>query len=188
MPPMEDEMSYNQRNRIFRVLYKRYFNKMRARVMRILYNDRDAADDIAQEAFMRAYAHMDKIYKKDEFLKWIYTVSRNLSYNYKRDKKHDANNSLDSRPFGHENSALLMDKIADANSPAPDETAEKNEIFNMLKEALDRLSPNYRVAVELCGIDGLTYDEAAMRLNTSVSVVAHNLMRAKRELSSIVAA
>jgi RNA polymerase sigma-70 factor, ECF subfamily len=180
-------MSYDQRQRVFKVFYKRYFNKVRSRVMRILFNERDAADDITQEVFMRAYMHLDKIYRRDEFLKWIYTVSRNLSYNYKRDKRYDANNSLDSRPFGHENSALLMDKIADANSPAPDETAEKNEIFNMFIEAIQRLSPNYRLAVQLCGIDGLTYDEAAMRLNTSVNVVAHNLMRAKRELSSIVA-
>jgi RNA polymerase sigma-70 factor, ECF subfamily len=176
-------MSYDQRQRVFKVFYKRYFNKVRSRVMRILFNERDAADDIAQEAFMRAYMHLDKIYKRDEFLKWVYTVSRNLSYNYKRDNRCIISSSLDSKL---ENSPALMDKIADVNSPAPDEIAEKNEIFNIFIEAIQRLSPNYRLAVQLCGIDGLTYDEAAMRLNTSVSVVAHNLMRAKRELSCIM--
>ena len=137
-------MSYNQRNRIFKVLYKRYFNKVRLRVMRILYNEKDVAEDIAQEAFMRAYMYLDKIYRKDEFLKWVYTVSRNLSYNYRRDKKYSINSSL------------------------------------------KKLAPNYRAAVQLCGINGLTYDDAAIALNTSVSVVAHNLMRAKRELSCII--
>jgi RNA polymerase sigma-70 factor, ECF subfamily len=154
--------------------------------MRILYNERDAADDIAQEAFMRAYMYLDKIYKKDEFIKWVYTVSRNLSYNHRRDKRYKMNDSLDSGLSGYENSYALMDKIADAAIAAPDETAHKNEILCMFKEAIQRLSPNYRIAVQLCGIDGLTYDQAAVQLNTSVSVVAHNLMRAKKELSSMV--
>jgi RNA polymerase sigma-70 factor, ECF subfamily len=179
-------MSYDQRQRMFKVFYKRYFNKVRSRVIRILFNERDAADDIAQEAFMRAYMHLDKIYRRDEFLKWIYTVSRNLSYNYKRDKRYDANNSLDSRPFGHENSALLMDKIADINNAAPDELAEKNELLDILRNAVKRLPPNYMAAVQLCGIDGFTYNEAAVALNASVSVVAHNFMRAKKQLSCII--
>jgi RNA polymerase sigma-70 factor, ECF subfamily len=179
-------MSYDQRQRIFKILYRRYFNRVRLRVIRILYNEKDAADDIAQEVFMRAYIHIDKIYKRDEFLKWVYTVSRNLSYNYRRNKRYSLNNSLDVQISGHENSTALMDRIVDANSPAPDETAEKNELLDMLKNALNRLSPNYRMAVQLCGINGLTYLDAAATLNTSVNAVAHNLMRAKKELVSII--
>ncbi|TRZ53954.1 MAG: RNA polymerase sigma factor [Dehalococcoidia bacterium] len=179
-------MSYNQRNRIFKIFYRRYFNKVRLRVMRILYNEKDAADDIAQEAFMRAYMYLDRIYKKDEFLKWVYTVSRNLSYNYRRDKRYDINSSLDAKITGYENNITLLDKTADTSNPAPDEMAQKNEFLHMFKYALKRLSPNYRVALQLCGIDGLTYIEAAQTLNTSVSVIAHNLMRAKRELSCLI--
>jgi len=179
-------MSYNQRNRIFKVLYKRYFNKVRLRVMRILYNEKDAAEDIAQEAFMRAYMYLDTIYRKDEFLKWVYTVSRNLSYNYRRDKRYNINSSLDAKINGYQDSMTLLEKTADTNNPAPDEMAQKNELLDMFKDALKKLAPNYRAAVQLCGIDGLTYDDAAVALNTSVSVVAHNLMRAKRELSYII--
>jgi RNA polymerase sigma-70 factor, ECF subfamily len=180
---MEAQMSYNQKNRIFKVLYRRYFNKIRARVVRILYNERDAVDDIVQEAFLRAYMHLDKIYKKDEFLKWVYTVARNLSYNYKRDKRYGMNSSLDSRPEG---GISLMDKIADINNAAPDEVLEKNELLDILQNALKKLSPHYMAVVQLCGIDGFTYNEAAVTLNASVSVVAHNFMRAKKKLSCVM--
>ena len=179
-------MSYNQRNRIFKIFYRRYFNKVRLRVMRILYNEKDAAVDIAQESFMRAYMYLDKIYKKTEFLKWVYTVSRNLSYNYRRDKRYDINSSLDAKITGYENNITLLDKTADTNNPTPAEMAQNNEFVGMFKDALNRLSPNYRVALQLCSIDGLTYVEAAQTLNTSVSVIAHNVMRAKRELSCLI--
>jgi RNA polymerase sigma-70 factor, ECF subfamily len=180
-------MSYDQRHRIFKLFYRRYFKKIRLRVMRILYNEKDAADDITQEAFMRAYIHLDKIYKKNEFLKWVYTVSRNLSYNYKKKKRYNLNDSLDKKAAGPENAILLKDRIAD-NNPAPDEMAAKNEVLGIFREAVNRLSPNYRLAVQLCGIDGLTYNDAAIALRTSPGAIAHNLMRAKRELSSLITA
>jgi RNA polymerase sigma-70 factor, ECF subfamily len=180
-------MSYDQRQRIFRVFYNRYFKRIRSRVMQILDNERDAADDIAQEAFMRAYMYLDKIYKRKEFLKWIYTVSRNLSFNYRRSKRYNASKSLNINlsvdGYDHE----LIDILADDSYSEPDKAAEKNELLNILSNALNSLSPNYRSALQLCGLDGMTYADAAITLNTSVSSIAHNFMRAKRELSCLIA-
>jgi RNA polymerase sigma-70 factor, ECF subfamily len=179
-------MSYDQRQRIFRVFYNRYFKKIRARIMGILDNERDAADDIAQEAFMRAYIYLDKIYKRKEFLKWIYTVSRNLSFNYKRSKRYNVNKSLNSCLNMYGDGRELMDSLADDKIQAPDQVAQKSELLDIFSNALNNLSPNRRVVLQLCGLDGLTYDDAAITLHTSVSSVAHNFMRAKRELSSII--
>jgi RNA polymerase sigma-70 factor, ECF subfamily len=180
-------MSYDQRQRIFKVFYNRYFKRIRSRVMYILGNERDAADDIAQEAFMRAYIYIDKIYKRKEFLKWVYTVSRNLSFNYRRSKRYNASKSLNANLNIGGNSHELMDILPDSRSQCPDKAAEKNELLNILYNALNNLSPNYRSALQLCGLDGMTYVDAAAALNTSVSSVAHNFMRAKREISCVIA-
>ena len=180
-------MSYDQRQRIFRVFYNRYFKRIRSRVMQILDNERDAADDIAQEAFLRAYMYLDKIYKRKEFLKWIYTVSRNLSFNYRRSKRYNASKSLNINLGEYGDGHELIDMLADETNNEPDKTAEKNELLNILSNALNSLSPNYRSALQLCALNGMTYVDAAMVLNTSVSSVAHNFMRAKRELSCIIA-
>lgn len=180
-------MSYDQKERIFKVFYKRYFKKVRSRVICLLKNEKHVADDITQETFMRAFANLDKIFKKSDFLKWTYTVSRNLSYNYNRSKYYRCKESLNRR-LGTDKQALeLSDMIADTNVCTPDTIAEKNELMDMLSSAMERLSCNYKSALQLCGIEGLPYSVAAAELKCSTSAVAHNLMRAKREIISVFA-
>lgn len=179
-------MSHNQRQRLFRVLYKRYSAKVRARIMRVINNDKHAAEDLTQEVFMRAYVHIDSLYKKDIFLKWVYVVARNLSYNYRRDNRIGYTDSLDFKGNRDDNSMSLIEKIADTREALPDETAQRNELFDSLKQAMLRLSPNYRTVIELCGINGMAYNEAATLLNTSISSIAHNFMRAKKQISYLL--
>jgi RNA polymerase sigma-70 factor, ECF subfamily len=179
-------MSYDQRQRIFKVFYSRYFKKIRSRVMYILDNEKDAAEDITQEAFMRAYTHLDSIYKREEFLKWIYTVARNLSFNYKRSKRYNSSRSLHSCLNADSSKQELIHTLADNKAQSPDVAAQTSELLDMLSNALNSLSPNRRLALQLCGLNGMTYDAAAVVLNTSISSVAHNLMRAKRELSCLI--
>jgi DNA-directed RNA polymerase specialized sigma24 family protein len=52
---------------------------------------------------------------------------------------------------------------------------------------VQKLTPKYRLVVQLCGIEGYSYHAAAAQLHTSASVIAHDLMRAKRLLSSKMA-
>ncbi|MFA5068753.1 MAG: RNA polymerase sigma factor [Candidatus Omnitrophota bacterium] len=176
-------MSFDRRHRLFQLLYRRYIDKVRSRVGRILYNDMYAVDDIVQEAFMRAYMNMEKIYQKDVFLRWLFTVSRNLCLNYKRGSSRIADSNAFCR--GYAESRIGM--IADSNCQAPDMIAEKNELICMFRECMEKLTPKYKIAVQLCGIEGLSYSAAAARLNTSANVIAHDLMRAKRLLSSKIA-
>ncbi len=186
LPRKDNKMSYDQKERIFRLFYKRYFKKIRFRTMRLLKNERHAADDIAQETFMRAYENLDKIFKRSDFLRWTYAVSRNLSYNYKRSKQYRCKEYL-SRKLSHDKEALeLSDVIMDTKSIAPDTEAERNELLSMLSSAMDKLSSNYRSALQLCSIEGLPYNMAAAELKCSTSAVAHNVMRAKREIMHII--
>jgi len=179
-------MSYDQKERIFKLFYKRYFKKIRSRVIRLLSNERHAADDIAQETFMRAYTNLEKIVNRTDFLKWTYTVSRNLSYNYKRNKQYYYKESLNRRLGADKEGIELSDIIADTKNQAPDVATEQKELMDMVLSAMDRLASNYKAALKLCSIDGLSYNVAAIELNISPNAVAHNVMRARRKIIEMI--
>ncbi len=179
-------MSYDQKERIFKLFYKRYFKKIRLRAMRLLSNERYAAEDIAQETFMRAYTNLEKIVNRTDFLKWTYTVSRNLSYNYKRSKQYSCKESLNRRLGADKEGIELSDIIADTKNQAPDIATEQKELMDMVSNAMGRLASNYKAALKLCSIEGLSYSVAAIELNISPNAVAHNVMRAKRKILAMI--
>jgi len=179
-------MSFDQKQKVFRVLYKRYFKKVHVRVIRILRNERATAEDITQEAFMRAYNYLDKLQKPRDAIKWLYVVARNLSYNHLRDTGNKQTEHLDRRVFVGDNEKELYELIPDQKSLTPYKEAESNEGLSILQEGLNSLSEGYREAIELCCIQGLSYRKAAVVLNTNESVVAHNLMRARKKLSESI--
>ena len=179
-------MSFDQKQKIFQVLYKRYFKRVHVRVMRILRNERSTAEDITQEAFLRAYNYLDKLQKPKDAIKWLYVVARNLSYNHLRDTGNKHTENLDRKVFVGENEKELYELIPDYKSPTPYKVAESNEVISIVQKGLNSLSEGYREAIELCCMQGLSYRKAAVALNTNESVVAHNLMRARKKLSESI--
>jgi len=176
-------MSYDQKQKIFKLFYKRYFKKIVSYCMRKLHNQRYVAEDIAQEAFLRAYDNLDKIYRRSEFLKWVYTVARNLSYNYTRDNKRNLSLTGNWMQDGQDDSrGKRFDEILSSSDSSPYKAAEKNELLTILSNCLERLSSDYRAAVELCCMEGFSYKRAAVVLNANENIIAHDLMRAKRKL------
>jgi len=108
--------------------------------MRLLNNERYAAEDIAQETFMRAYTNLEKIVNRTDFLKWTYTVSRNLSYNYTRSKQYSCKESLNRKIGSDQDNRELSDIIADTKTEAPDIVTQQKERMDMLLSAMDRLA------------------------------------------------
>jgi len=177
------KMSYDQKQKIFRVFYKRYFKRLVNYSVKKLNNQRYIAEDIAQETFLRAYDNIEKIYKKNEFIKWIYVVARNLSYNYTRDNKRNLSiNTGLARSGQDEADSIKLDQVLGSYKDNPFQAVKKNELLAIVSNCLDRLSSDYRQAIELCLMEGLSYKKAAVALNTNESIIAHDLMRAKRKL------
>lgn len=182
-------MSEDKKRLIFNGLYQRYFKKVFIYVARILKYDTFQAEDITQEAFLRAYGNydLDSMLGSSDFLRWIYTVARNLSFNHLRHMRYEPKQSLNQLVnINDDSQEALENLIADDRCRMPDEEVEKAEFLSIVWESLNRLSNDYRRVVELCCIEGFSYRQAAVALNTRESVVAHNLMRARRKLSSTV--
>ena len=130
---------------------------------------------------------LDSMLGSSDFLRWIYTVARNLSFNHLRHMRYEPKQSLNQLVnINDDSQEALENLIADDRCRMPDEEVEKAEFLSIVWESLNRLSNDYRRVVELCCIEGFSYRQAAVALNTRESVVAHNLMRARRKLSSTV--
>lgn len=182
-------MFETQKIAIFNMCYSKNFNRIMNYVIRILHN-RAAAEDIVQEAFMRCYNCMlrkEFIAVKD-VLRWVYKVSRNLSYNYLRHLNYVKPLSLYEKVACGNDTVDLQEVLADRNQVTPRIDAVRNEISYRFKKAFSMLSHDYRSVIELCCINGYSYKTTAFILNRTQSAVAHNVMRAKRKLNKILCA
>jgi len=181
-------MSEDQKRWIFNDLYEKYFKKVLHQVARILRADKTHAEDIAQDAFLQAYnkCDLEAFNTTTDFLRWVYTVARNLSYNYLRHQKYEPKHSLHQKLSVGEGEKELEELIPDTKGITPDKAAEQDELISRLWEGLNRLSSEYKAAVELCCIEGYSYKRAAVALNSNENIVAHNLMRARKKLNYIM--
>jgi RNA polymerase sigma-70 factor (ECF subfamily) len=129
----------------------------------------DAAQDIVQDAFVRAWQALDSYDLKQPFYPWLSRIAINLTMNYFKKAKRETplDDTYDTTP----DPGLLQDeKLA----------LEENR--KRLNRAIAELPEQYRVAFVLRTIEELSYDEIAQRLNISVGTVDSRLFRARRML------
>jgi RNA polymerase sigma-70 factor, ECF subfamily len=133
-------------------------------------NDRNEAEDIAQEAFVRAYRALDKLNDPAKFGGWLYNIAFRLCLDYLRKKS-------SRRP------AVSFDEL-DAKGlapyqPDPAEQERQNEDrAESLKEALDKLPDQYRLVVNLRYMNKMSYKEIADHLKEPEGTIANRLHRA----------
>lgn len=134
---------------------------------RILY-DRAEAEDMAQEAFMRAYDRLHTFDLGRDFSPWIRRVAANVCLNHLSSQK----------PTGE----LEEERDADS-SQRPDEQVEVKERSEQIRAALASLPPHYRLVVELRHYQEMSYDEIAAELKIPLSDVKSHLFRARKLLA-----
>ncbi len=152
------------------------------RVLNICYRlvtNRQDAEDLAQEVFIEVHRSISHFRGQAQLSTWIYriAVSKSLDFIRKQSRK---------KRFGVlKNLIGSGDPPLDIPAPAstyPDAEAEKKDRLQVLRQALDTLPENQRIAVTLSKYDGLSQQEIAGILGTSVSAVESLIHRAKRNL------
>jgi len=134
---------------------------------RILH-ERGEAEDLAQEAFMRAYDRIHTFDIEREFGPWIRRVAANLCLNH-----------LESQKVTSE-----LDDERDADqAELPEAVQEVRERSEQIRNALASLPANYRLVVELRHYQAMSYDEIAAQLNIPLSDVKSHLFRARKILA-----
>jgi len=160
----------------FRYLVELHQVKVRNTCMGMLH-DACEADDISQEVFIEIFKSIRKFKGESTLSTWIYRIAINKSLNHLRSKKRKSWMKLFGNSFETQKE---MFEISDYKEPqAILENAEKEK---MLKEAIDSLPDNQRVAFVLSKYDELSNPEIADIMKTTVSSVESLNFRAKRNL------
>ena len=149
--------------------------RYRAPLVRLAYrltHDHEEADDIAQDAFIRAYRGLGDFRPDRPFARWLFVIARNASLDAIRRRR---------RSKGIEPEELLSGE-GTTHDLGPEELALQNDEALRVRLALDALPPKYREVLELYYLGNFLYREIAERLAMPIGTVKTYISRAKRRL------
>ncbi len=139
--------------------------------------NREDAEDLTQDAFIRAYRAFDRYDRSRPFDRWLFRIIANLFVDRLRSKPKNTPLSLDAPMEGEDGDALF--------SEIPDEGADPSRLLlrdvmdERLQAALNDLPHQFRQTVLLTDLEGLSYDEAADLLSCAVGTIRSRLHRAR---------
>jgi len=165
--------------------FEKLVQKHKESIINVIYQfigERDEAEDLAVEVFLRVYRAAKKYQAKAKFTTWLYKITTNLCLNEIRKKAKLQTISL-SKPIsaGEEKEEELIEKIADA-APSPQQILEKKERNALIRKAIDSLPAKQRMATILQIYEELSYKEISTILGCSVKSVERRLYWARTSL------
>jgi len=157
--------------RLFAELVQRYQDQVYGMTLRFVRSTGDA-EDLAQEAFLRAYRGLEGFKGESRFSTWLYRITWNLCADWLR------------RNRRHKHAATTIDDAAGVPDGAAsvEEGYLASEAKREVHEALDRLDEKYRSVLILLYYQKLSYDQIAAILDVPVKTVETRLYRARRLL------
>jgi RNA polymerase sigma-70 factor (ECF subfamily) len=160
----------------FMELARRYQKQVFYTIFGFTRNSLDA-DDLTQEAFMRAYRSIKGFKKKSGFYTWVYRIAVNLTLNFLKKKSREKG-----REELRENSSLMNKGGQFASAPEADSL--RRELRRKLDEAVERLPLAFRTSFELVVIQGLSHGQAARALGVSENTVSWRMHKARKMLQA----
>jgi len=162
----------------FGELVKQYEGKI-FRLAQHVTQNREDAEDVLQETFMKAYEHLDQFQGNSKFYTWIVRIAVNQALMKLRRRKTDRSVSLDEAIDTGEDTVVR--EIA-AWGEDPEQLFSREELSGILDSAIQSLEPPYRSVFVLRDIDELSTEETADVLGLSVPAVKSRLLRARLQL------
>jgi len=162
----------------FETLMRKYY----ARILNFSYRfvgDRDTAEDLAQEVFIKVHRSGSSYRPQAKFQTWIYTIAKNLSLNAVRSMKRQAV-SLDQDVDGED--GAMQRQLADPKAEHPAQVLQRQETAVIVQEAVNSLPENQKLAVILRRYERLSYEAIAETMGCSPEAVKSLLNRAKENL------
>ena len=170
--------------RAFGELVRRYDNRLVNFVFRTV-GDRERAQDLVQETFVRVYRHLHRFDQTKKFSTWIYTIASNLAKNELRNRSRNPlvlfqtlkqNWDADHRPLEWEDTQFK-----------PDDLFRKRFLREKVEEAVAELPEHHRVVFVLRELQGKTYEEIAEITGCNLGTVKSRLNRARNNFAQIIA-
>jgi RNA polymerase sigma-70 factor, ECF subfamily len=161
----------------FEALVSRYESKIFRLAMNITHN-REDAEDVMQDAFLKSYSHLNTFHGDSRFYTWLVRITVNEALMNLRKRR--ANQLSLDEPVETEED-LIPREIEDWG-PSPEQRYAQRELGTILSEVVENLEPAYRMVFVLRDIEELSTEETAKLLSISVPAVKSRLLRARLKL------
>lgn len=171
-------------NEAFRLIVDRYKNALFNLAYRLTKN-RESAEDLAQEAFVRAYEHLERFDQKRSFFTWLYTICTNLTINELKKKSHYDNRERNTWEQKGKDKRITSDTWSGREFPEAEQKVDAEEKKDLLNELLGKIPDEYRTAVILRYQEDLSYQEIAEVLGISLSLAKVRVHRGIEKLRTI---
>jgi RNA polymerase sigma-70 factor (ECF subfamily) len=162
----------------FSELVKRYDRNVFRIAQHITHNEEDA-QDVVQEAFLKAYQNLEQFQGNSKFYTWLVRIAVNEALMKLRRRRSDKTVSLDEDVVTEEGS--MPREVADW-SPNPEQLYGQSELGDILKKTIQGLPPGFRTVFVLRDVEGLSTEETAEMLGLSIPAVKSRLLRARLQL------
>lgn len=169
--------------RAFQVLVERYQTRLLNFIYRTI-GDRERAEDLVQEVFIRVYRHLHRFDRAKKFSTWVYTIASNLAKNELRNRSRSPlvffqtirkNWQDDDRPLQFE------DRVS-----RPDDLYRKRHLRELVENSVARLPEHHRQVFILRELEGKSYEEIAEITGCNLGTVKSRLNRARNAFAAII--
>ncbi|HUY94559.1 MAG TPA: sigma-70 family RNA polymerase sigma factor [Terracidiphilus sp.] len=157
----------------------RKYERQVFRIAQHITQNREDAQDVAQDAFLKAYEKLDQFQGNSKFYTWLVRIAVNESLMRLRRRRTGRLVSMDEDVQTEEGS--VPRDFADW-APDPEQNYSRAELNRILRKTIKGLPPGFRVVFELRDVQGLSTEDTAEALGLSVPAVKSRLLRARLQL------
>jgi RNA polymerase sigma-70 factor (ECF subfamily) len=141
-------------------------------------NNREDAEDVAQESFHKAFLHLDAFQEKARFSTWLTRIAMNEAFMLLRRRR----GVVEVLPENTDDGVKSSSEAFVDQSPNPEESCWRRERTELVREAINRLGPTIRTTILLRDIEERSVKETAQILGTSITAVKARVFQGRRKL------
>jgi len=161
-------------------LVRRYQERIYATIYHMTSNHEDA-NDLAQEAFIKAFHALKSFKGGSSFYTWVYRIAVNKTINFLKQRKNKTQMSLDNLDYHVEHDPDFVALISDKT---PRREVNLAELQEKLNAAMQRLSEPHRLVVTLHDVQGLSHEEIAEIMDCNIGTVRSRLFYARQQMQA----
>ena len=170
-------------SRAFDAIVERYQMRLLNFVYRIV-GDRERAEDLVQEAFIRVHRHLARFDRSKKFSTWVYTIASNLAKNELRNRSRNPLVLFSSITQGWEDEERPLE--FEDPTARPDDEFRRNHVREAVEKSVAQLPAHHREVFVLRELEGRSYEEIAEITHCNLGTVKSRLNRARNSFAEIV--
>jgi RNA polymerase sigma-70 factor (ECF subfamily) len=151
-----------------------------------MVRDRELAEDLAQETFVRAFENLRKYDPQYKFSSWLFKVGHNLTVDHIRRRELDTVSIHGAPDAVSKEQQEATAVVLESDFERPDQLLEARELGAAIEEAIGQLRPEYRTAILLRHVEGYSYEEIAEVMEIPLGTVKTYIHRARSELQGML--